>query len=201
MIKYHQIKKEKRNTFALHLSWKSMKTPMMHILKKAFLIQNDDLEDAPQSQSAASGASPKKNNRPENFNCLFRYLEAEQIYINKADFRFQIQSHPQYPHLISIADTLSFFSINNSVQSIEAGQIEQLPDHFSALLEMENSQPQLYFVKRKGDAYICDGEKGKIRLPKQELALKWKKAILLAEKPKGNISQKLCISRRFRRGY
>lgn len=164
-------------------------------------MQNDYSADAPQSLSAASGASPKKNNRPENFNCLFRYLEAEQIYINKTEFRFQIQSHPQYPHLISIADTLSFFSIKNSVLSIEADHIELLPDHFFALLEMQNNRPQLYFVKRKGNAYICDGEKGKMRLLKQELALKWKKAALLAEKPKGNISQKPCISIRFRRGY
>ncbi len=43
----------------------------------------------------------------ENF--LFQYLEKEDIFIDKNEFLFQIQSHPDYLSLLSIADTLRFF--------------------------------------------------------------------------------------------
>lgn len=45
----------------------------------------------------------------ENFNFLFYYLEKENLTIDKSEFLFQIQSHPDYPSSLSIADTLSFF--------------------------------------------------------------------------------------------
>lgn len=49
----------------------------------------------------------------ENFNSLFQYLEKENITIYKTEFEFQIQSHPEYPSLLSIAAALSFFNIDN----------------------------------------------------------------------------------------
>lgn len=42
------------------------------------------------------------------FNQLFQYLEKEEITFDKNEFLFQIQSHPDFPSLLSISDTLSF---------------------------------------------------------------------------------------------
>lgn len=50
----------------------------------------------------------------ENFNFLFQYLDKVDIILNKPEFEFQIQSHPNYPTLVSIADTLIFFKIVNA---------------------------------------------------------------------------------------
>lgn len=133
----------------------------------------------------------------ENFTYLFRYLEAEQINSSKSEFQFQIQSHPHYPSLVSVTDTLSFFNITNIVLSIEVDEMELLPDHFAVLLEIENNQPQFYFVVKKGDVYFCVREKNEIILSKQELILKWKKIVLLVEKSENNIIEKTNTSKRF----
>lgn len=42
------------------------------------------------------------------FNYLFQYLEKEDIKVDKAEFLFQIQSHPGYPSVLAISDALTF---------------------------------------------------------------------------------------------
>lgn len=132
----------------------------------------------------------------ENFNYLFRYLEEEKINVSKSEFLFQIQSHPHYPNLVSVTDTLSFFNIASAVLSIEEHKMELLPNHFIALLEIENNQPQFYFVKSKNAVYFCIQDKKEIRLCKEELMLKWRKIVILAEKSENNIIKKRNIDKR-----
>lgn len=48
---------------------------------------------------------------PENYNYLFQYLEKENITIDKKEFEFQIQSHPDYLPFLAIVDTLTFLDI------------------------------------------------------------------------------------------
>jgi hypothetical protein len=76
----------------------------------------------------------------EEFNFLYQYLEKEELSIDKTEFDFQIKSHPNYPSLLSIIDTLSFFNIENGVLDVSTSEIELLPNRFVALLETENSQ-------------------------------------------------------------
>lgn len=68
----------------------------------------------------------------KNFPFLFQYLKKEHINIDKSEFLFQIQSHPEYPTLLSIVDTLSFFNIENSAIKVEESNIDVLPNYFIA---------------------------------------------------------------------
>lgn len=115
---------------------------------------------------------------------LFQYFEKENINIDKEEFLFQNQSHPDYPSLLSIADTLSFFNINNGVIRVEVKDINLLPDRFVAFLNEEMSSPQLYFVERKGDDFFCTNDKKPLVISKSELKSRWKDIVLLVEKPK-----------------
>ena len=81
----------------------------------------------------------------EDFNYLFQYLEKEKIAIDKKEFEFQIQSHPDYPSLLSIADTLSFFNINNGVMRLDSSEIELLPELFIVFLTNNHFSDWLYF--------------------------------------------------------
>lgn len=47
----------------------------------------------------------------QNFKILFKYLEKEDIIVDKTEFVFQIQSHPDYPSVLAVADALIFFNI------------------------------------------------------------------------------------------
>ncbi|KAF2329091.1 thioredoxin domain-containing protein [Flavobacterium daemonense] len=118
----------------------------------------------------------------ETFTYLFQYLDREQINIDKDEFQFQIQSHPDYPSLVSIIDTLNFFDIDNGVISVGAAEIELLPDYFVAMLGKENEQPELYFVEKKGDLYNFTQNRKKTVVSRLELELRWKDIVLLVEK-------------------
>lgn len=72
-----------------------------------------------------------------NFKFLFQYLEKEEIKIDQSEFLFQLQSHPDYPSLLSISDTLSFFSIENGALNIAVSEISFLPNRFIALLNTQ----------------------------------------------------------------
>lgn len=118
------------------------------------------------------------------FDYLFQYLDKENINIDKEEFLFQNQSHPDYPSLLSIADTLSFFNIDNVVIRVEVSDIDLLPNRFVAFLNEEMSSSQLYFIERKGNIFLCSKDKKTLEISKSELESRWKGIVLLVEKSK-----------------
>jgi len=62
------------------------------------------------------------------FNCIFQYLNKDGVEIDKPEFLLQLQSHPDYPNLLAIVDTLNFFDI-----SANAFKITQEEYSFSSL--------------------------------------------------------------------
>ena len=122
----------------------------------------------------------------ENFDFLFQYLEGEKISIDKSEFYFQIESHPDYPSLISIADTLTFFNINNGAFSIEKSQIDLLPDRYLAILHIQGKRLQFYLIEKKDNAYYCSNTDFKRTLSRRELEYAWEKTVLVIEKTKAD---------------
>ncbi|MBF4518767.1 thioredoxin domain-containing protein [Flavobacterium sp. ANB] len=123
----------------------------------------------------------------ENFTNLFLYLKKENINIDKNEFIFQVQSHPDYPSLLSIADTLSFFNVKNGAINVSFSEIELLPNHFIAILKEENDKPTIetkqYFIERRNNAYFYVKDKRSISISNNSLELRWFGIILLLEKP------------------
>ena len=97
-----------------------------------------------------------------NYNFLFYYLEKEDIFIDKEEFILQIQLHPDYPSLLSIADTLSFFNIENGAIRIDFTDLELLPNRFIVLLNKEEKKDELSDIEKKDNKYcILDHKKSK----------------------------------------
>lgn len=120
----------------------------------------------------------------ENFNYLFEYLEKENLKVDKHEFKFQIQSHPDYPSILAIADTLTFFNIQNAVVRVDVSELELLPESFIALLEEENTmlKPQLYFVEQKKGVFFCTKDKKEVEVSESSFQLRWNGIVLLIEK-------------------
>lgn len=118
----------------------------------------------------------------EHFKFLFSYLEKEKIDIDKDEFIFQIQSHPYYPSLLSISDTLNFLNVDNIAVKVNSDEIDKLPTRFVCLLSNENFESKLFFVEKRGDNYLCIDDKKTKTLSKSELANNWKEIVLIAEK-------------------
>lgn len=117
-----------------------------------------------------------------NFDILYQYLEKEKIVIDKTEFEFQIQSHPNYPTLLSIGDTLTFFNINNGAIKVDKTQIDLLPKYFIAILNVELSLPELFFVEKKEANFVITLDKKTSVITKEEFNQRWVGTVLLIEK-------------------
>lgn len=119
----------------------------------------------------------------DNFNFLFHYLAKENIAIDKTEFEFQLKSHPDYPSLLAIVDTLTFFDIDNFATRIEKQQIDVLPPLFIALLHEELNPPSLFLVEKKGDNNLIFKSKETNTISNHELEQRWLEIVLLIENP------------------
>lgn len=125
-----------------------------------------------------------------NYNFLFYYLEKEEIIIDKEEFIYQIQSHSDYPSLLSIADTLSFFSIDNGAIRIDFTDLELLPNRFIVLLNKGKKKDELYYIEQKDNKYyVLDHTKNE-EISLNDLEKNWKGIVLLIKKSEIETSNK-----------
>ncbi len=80
-------------------------------------------------------------------NPIFQYLKKENININKSEFLFQQQSHPEFPKLLSIIDTLNFLNISPDAFHITQEEYSLLPEYFVRYLDIEEGI-QSYLIKK-----------------------------------------------------
>lgn len=118
----------------------------------------------------------------ENLNLLFFYLELEEINLDKIDFEFQIQSHPNYPSILSIVDTLSFFNIENVVLKYNFADIDELPIRFMTVLVNDKTNSELYLIEKKDSNYFYFKGNRLVKIPVSELEKNWKSIVLLVDK-------------------
>lgn len=125
----------------------------------------------------------------ENFFFLFKYLKTEKITIDQNEFLFQVQSHNNYPTLLAISDTLTFFKVNNLATRLEHNDVVHLPNTFIALLQEETSS-YLSLVERKGDGFqISKDEKTSI-ISNEMFEKMFQNIVLLAEKEENELTAK-----------
>lgn len=118
----------------------------------------------------------------KEINVIFYYLKKEMIPIDKIEFEFQIQSHPDYPSLLSISDTLAFFNIDNGAIRLPFSEIDLLPNFFIAYLKVELESPKLFFVEKRGDNWFYTKDKKAELISKDDLEKRWEDVVLLVEK-------------------
>lgn len=118
-----------------------------------------------------------------NYHYLLKYLETENIIIDKEEFTFQVETHADYPSLLAFADALTFFNIPNLAIKVQKEEIENLPDSFITLLQEEQKESFLSFVQKEGTFYKYSNEKTVKKISAKELQNLWKDVVLLVDKP------------------
>lgn len=126
----------------------------------------------------------------ENFSFLFHYLKKKNITIDQKEFDFQVQSHPDYPSLLSISDTLSFFKINNIAARVDTQDLENLPNNFIALIKDNEEKFFWTFVEQNlnGFQYVQNGKKTK--LDNKEFAEQFQNVVLVTEREETELLNK-----------
>ncbi|MCU7613101.1 thioredoxin domain-containing protein [Chryseobacterium sp. GMJ5] len=93
-----------------------------------------------------------------NFDKLIDYFK-----LDKQEFYFQFNSHPNYPSALAFSDTLNFMGLQNDAYELDKEYWEELPEEFMALVDQSFS-----LVKKKGNTYTIYSDKIK-NLTKDEL--------------------------------
>lgn len=110
----------------------------------------------------------------KDLNVFFKYLEKENIAIDVEEFYFQYKSHPDYPSLLSVSDTFSFFGVNNIVAKVKKSNIDDLGENFIAVLVDDVlKRPKLNFIQKKTDVYILNDGKNQSKIDLTRLEEKW----------------------------
>ncbi len=104
---------------------------------------------------------------------LINYLK-----LDKQEFLFQFNSHPNYPSALAFSDTLNFMGVRNDAYELDKEYWDELPEEFIAIVDNSFS-----LVKKNGSQYSIYSEKAKT-LNKDELYKKSTDFVLLFEKDK-----------------
>ena len=117
-----------------------------------------------------------------NIKSVISYAKSEGLKIDFADFLRQAENHPNYPDILAISDTLSFYNIENGAIQVSASEIDLLPDRFGTFLNKENNISELYFVERQDNDYFYNTENKACAISKSELESRWTNLVLLVAK-------------------
>lgn len=104
---------------------------------------------------------------------LINYLK-----LDKQEFLFQFNSHPNYPSALAFSDTLNFMGVRNDAYELDKEYWDELPEEFIAIVDNSFS-----LVKKSGTQYSIYSDKAKT-LNKEELHKKSTDFVLLFEKDK-----------------
>ncbi|WP_160139204.1 vitamin K epoxide reductase family protein [Chryseobacterium sp. c4a] len=105
------------------------------------------------------------------FDKLINYLK-----LDKQEFIFQFNSHPNYPSALAFSDTLNFLGVKNDAYQLDKEYWDELPEEFIAIVDNAFS-----LVKKSGSNYAVYSEKAKT-LDKEELYKNSTDFVLLFEK-------------------
>jgi uncharacterized membrane protein len=129
--------------------------------------------------------------KPENqFEFMKEYLKRENIRIDFEEYKFQTETHPDFPSLLSFSESLSFFNVDNIATRVPKDQLDNLPDRFIALIESKDKGSFLTVVERqiKGIAYLTNGSMQ--LLDKPSFLDIWSGIVLVAEQTENTIEAK-----------
>ena len=132
----------------------------------------------------------------DNFSYLYTYLFNEGIYIDKDEFEFQLKSHPDYPTLLAIADTLTSLDVQNNAVKIDFEKLDLLPKTFIANIKKNDFDTQLCFIEQQAGKYYTTSDK-KTLISREDLKEKWTGIIFIVEtkKTESPINNKYTLTR------
>ncbi len=120
--------------------------------------------------------------KKQNKNYIFiKHLDVQKIEVDRMEFNFQLETHPDYPSLLSFYDALNFYNINSFATKIIDKSILNLPTYFIAEIK-QNNETQLVLVQKKHTNYLINFNNKIIKiLSKDEFKHAWTGIVLIIE--------------------
>ncbi|WP_137904530.1 vitamin K epoxide reductase family protein [Chryseobacterium sp. 2VB] len=118
----------------------------------------------------------------KEINAVFLYLKSIDVKIDKNDYIYQVESHPETPSLLAFSDALGFFGIPNGAFMIDFQDFDHLPETFLTILDIGNGHLILSYIEKKEQSVLYTDHEGvqkTISIPEMESL--WTGAVLAAE--------------------
>ncbi|OCA79691.1 hypothetical protein BBH99_05430 [Chryseobacterium contaminans] len=116
----------------------------------------------------------------ESISNILKYLEKKDIYLDKKEFSFQVNSHPAFPSLLSIVSALNVNKISNYAIEIDNSEINELPEDFMTFIEFTDHKQEFTFVEKISEGYLVSG---KHKMSEKDFLLKWNNIVVLLDEP------------------
>lgn len=118
----------------------------------------------------------------KEINAVFLYLKSIDVKIDKNDYIYQVESHPETPSLLAFSDALGFFGIPNGAFTINFQDFDHLPETFLTILDIGSGHLILSYIEKKEQSVLYTDHEGvqkTISIP--EMQSLWTGAVLAAE--------------------
>lgn len=115
-----------------------------------------------------------KNNLLES---IITYSKKQNISLDIEAFSFRLASHPGYPNLLSVIETLAYFHIQCDVYNVSFEEIDQTPDRYLVFLKAKYGRQDLHLIEKKNDHIYLDSNKVSLAYLKP----RWKGIVLLLD--------------------
>lgn len=106
-----------------------------------------------------------------------KYLEISHYSSQKSEFEDLFQSHPNFPSLFAITDSLDLLSIMNMAVKVPKEQLVELPDYFLAIF----NQVLVFVSKIDGEISIVTEKGEKQDLSFNEFIASWSGVVIVIE--------------------
>lgn len=125
----------------------------------------------------------------ESITNILKYLEKKGIHLESKKFSFQVNSHPSFPSLLSLASALHINNIPNYALEIDDSEIDELPDDFLAFLELKDNEQELAFIEKVSgsEGYRING---RYKLSEKDFLLKWNNIVILIDETQSVVRKK-----------
>lgn len=110
-----------------------------------------------------------------------KYVNNNNYFPDSEEFDEYYNSHPDYPSLYAVTDTLSFFKIENLVAKVSPEHLDDLPEHFISIIETEEGDQFVYIKAKDKSVHYLDENFRSVSLTKKEFLTRWKEIILVID--------------------
>ncbi|MGB3468970.1 MAG: vitamin K epoxide reductase family protein [Cyclobacteriaceae bacterium] len=125
------------------------------------------------------------------------FLRKNYYYVDEKEVKLQLESHPDYPSLRAVTDTLDYLSIEHVAVQVPKEAFDQLPDCFLAMLNNTGEQKNsLVAIEKKGSSVNIFNVEDKESVSLDEFIEKWT-GVVIAVEP--NVAEGNAANERFKR--
>ncbi|MBC8755404.1 hypothetical protein H2O64_12005 [Kordia sp. YSTF-M3] len=113
------------------------------------------------------------------------YLDVDRERLN-----LQLLSHPEYPSLKSITDTLDYFEIENLAATVPKEALSQMPASFLALISTDSGDEVVLTEKKRGMVHITYPDEKKEKVTEAVFTERWTGTIIAVEAQEKTVNTK-----------